>query len=157
MPCRKQHRIGYVNCSSFNFCVSIVPNGKLWFGNRGSTPIYQSLVVFFPSFGWYSSTFSIPSVTRREESRGYSSFLMVISIMAKTSSDSRVTRTFGGGAQLPEELYHLLFLQGLFDVFFVVHNYFFICYNTSLTVNFHAYHCYCLLNNQVCLFYFKDS
>ena len=100
------------------------------------------------------STFSIPSVTRREE-RGYSSFLMVISIMAKTSSDSRVTRTFGGGAQLPEELYHLLFLQGLFDVFFVVHNYFFICYNTSLTVNFHAYHC--LLNNQVCLFYFKDS
>ena len=154
MPCRKQHRIGYVNCSSFNFCVSIVPNGKLWFGNRGSTPIYQSLVVFFPSFGWYSSTFSIPSVTRREE-RGYSSFLMVISIMAKTSSDSRVTRTFGGGAQLPEELYHLLFLQGLFDVFFVVHNYFFICYNTSLTVNFHAY--YCLLNNQVCLFCFKDS
>ena len=127
MSCRKQHRIGYVNCSSFNFCVSIVPNGKLWFGNRGTTPIYQSLVVFFPSYGWSSSTFSIPSVTRREESRGYSSFLMVISIMAKTSSDSRVTRTFRG-AQLPEELYHLLFLQELFDVFFVVHKYFFICY-----------------------------
>ena len=62
---------------------------------------------------------------------------MVISIMAKTSSDSRVTR-----AQ-PEAPYHLLFLLafGLFDVFFVVLHelLLFHLFYRSITVNFHAY------------------